>query len=318
MNQPATRLITLIMLLQRQPNQKAADLARTLGISVRSLHRYFAMLDEMGIPVYTERGPHGGFSLVRGYKMPPLMFSPEEATALYLGTSLVEEMWGSLYREAAAGALAKLDNVLPDEQRQEAAWARRTLVATGMHRADLEALAPTLETLRSALREQRCLSIQYQGVSPQADQREINPYALVHRWGWWYLIAYCHLRQEMRSFRVDRIVTFVWTDQTFDRPADFDLQAYLAQEWKTQPHYQVCLLFTAPAAHIARYNRAFWESFEPQPDGSVLVRMQAPDLYYAAGMALSYGPGVKVLEPPELQRMVIEWAQETAAQYATP
>ncbi len=115
MNQPATRLITLIMLLQRQPNQKAADLARTLGISVRSLHRYFAMLDEMGIPVYTERGPRGGFSLVRGYKMPPLVFSPEEATTLYLGTSLVEEMWGSLYREAAAGALAKLENVLPDE-----------------------------------------------------------------------------------------------------------------------------------------------------------------------------------------------------------
>src|SRR5512140_2829609 len=104
----ATRLITLIMLLQRRPNQKAAELAEKLGISVRTLHRYIAMLDDMGIPVYTERGPHGGFSLVRGYKMPPLVFNPEEATAVYLGTSLVEEMWGSLYHEAAQGALAKL------------------------------------------------------------------------------------------------------------------------------------------------------------------------------------------------------------------
>ena len=127
----ATRLITLIMLLQRRPNQKAAELAEELGVSVRTIHRYMGMLDEMGIPVFSERGPHGGFSLVRGYRMPPLVFTPEEAVALYLGTTLVREMWGEMYRDAAQSALAKLDNVLPDEQRHEVAWARRTLLATG-------------------------------------------------------------------------------------------------------------------------------------------------------------------------------------------
>src|SRR5512135_3678638 len=112
------------MLLQRQPNKKASHLAQKLGVSVRSLHRYVGMLDEMGIPVYSERGPYGGFSLVRGYRMPPLVFTPEEAVAVYLGTSLVREMWGRLYEDAAEGAMAKLDNVLPDEQRHEIAWAR--------------------------------------------------------------------------------------------------------------------------------------------------------------------------------------------------
>ncbi len=103
MSNTATRLITLIMLLQRQPNQKAADLAAELGVSVRTLHRYFSMLDEMGIPVYSERGPYGGFSLVKGYRMPPLVFSHEEAVAVYLGASLVEEMWGQLYRRRRTG-----------------------------------------------------------------------------------------------------------------------------------------------------------------------------------------------------------------------
>src|SRR3990170_2677199 len=101
----ATRLITLILLLQNRPNQKAGQLAEKLNVSVRTIHRYFAMLDEMGIPVYAERGPYGGFSLVRGYKLPPLIFSLEEAVAVYLGTSLVGEMWGQLYREAAQGAM---------------------------------------------------------------------------------------------------------------------------------------------------------------------------------------------------------------------
>src|SRR5512136_907810 len=84
----ATRLITLIMLLQRQPSQKAAELADRLRVTVRTLHRCMAMLDEMGIPIYSERGPHGGFNLVRGYRMAPLVFTPEEAVAVYQGTSL--------------------------------------------------------------------------------------------------------------------------------------------------------------------------------------------------------------------------------------
>ena len=84
MTTTATRLITLIMLLQRHPNQKAGELACELDVSVRTLHRYFAMLDEMGIPIFSERGPYGGFSLVRGYKMPPLIFSPQEAVAVCL------------------------------------------------------------------------------------------------------------------------------------------------------------------------------------------------------------------------------------------
>src|SRR5512133_1607199 len=151
----AARLVTLIMLLQRRPNQRAGELAAALGVSVRSLHRYIGELDEMGIPSYSERGPHGGFSLVRGYKMAPLVFTPEEAVAVYLGTSLVGEMWGRPYAEAATGALAKIDNLLPHEQRQEVAWARRSLVATGLHRGDVAALAPVLEAVRRAVRERK-------------------------------------------------------------------------------------------------------------------------------------------------------------------
>ncbi|MDQ2998218.1 MAG: HTH domain-containing protein [Chloroflexota bacterium] len=134
----ATRLITLIMLLQRQPNQNAAQLAQALDISVRTIQRYITMLDEIGIPVYAERGPYGGYALVRGYKMPPLIFTPEEAVAVYLGTSLLEEVWGVCTRRAR-GALAKLDNVLPDEQRREVTWARQAVLALGTNWTDLVA-----------------------------------------------------------------------------------------------------------------------------------------------------------------------------------
>jgi predicted DNA-binding transcriptional regulator YafY len=313
MSLPATRLITLIMLLQRQPNQKAGDLAAALGISVRSLHRYFGMLDEMGIPIYSERGPHGGFSLVRGYKLPPLVFTPEEATAIYLGAGLVEELWGSLYRQAAQGALAKLNNVLPEDQQQEAAWARRSLVATGLHRADLAPLAPRLETLRRAVHEQRRARLLYRSNSAAAPQaRLLDPYALVYRGGWWYAVGFCHLRGQVRSFRVDRMLELDLTGERFQMPEGFDVRQYLANELKDQPHLPVRMRFEPEAASVALGNRPMWESLEEQPDGSVLVSFSAFDLVWAASTALGFGPIVTVLDPPEVRRMVAEWARAIA------
>jgi predicted DNA-binding transcriptional regulator YafY len=312
----ATRLITLIMTLQHQPNQKADNLAEKLGVSVLTLHRYFGMLDEMGIPIYAERGPYGGFSLVRGYKLPPLVFTPEEAVAIYLGTSLVSEMWGKLYQESAQGALAKLENVLPDEQRNEIDWARRSLVATGMHRADPSAQAPYLEKLRRAAREHRQVDIRYQSTSQsEAAQRQVDPYALVHRSGWWYLVGYCHLRNAPRTFRVDRIQSLELLSQTFQPLDNFDIHAYLENEFADQPVLHAKLRFEAEGASIARSNVAGWDSLEENPDGSVDVVLSAPDLTWLASMTISFATLVTVLEPPELREMVRNWAQAVAEQY---
>lgn len=314
----ATRLITLILLLQRRSNQKASDLAGELGVSVRTIHRYFDMLDEMGIPVYTERGPHGGFSLVRGYRMPPLVFTPEEAAAVSLGTGMVEELWGSLYREPARGALAKLENLLPDEQRHEVAWARKSLIATGMHRSDLEALGETLEKLRRASRERRRIRMQYHSRSQtEAGPREFDPYAIVHRWGWWYAIGYCRLREAVRTFRVDRIEELALLEQGFDVPAEFDIHAYLEQEQAARPGFPVTMRFAPQVAAMAREYAIGWEAVEQQPDGALVVTMMAPDLMWAASNALAYGPAVTVLEPEEVRRTVQEWAQAVVEMYSS-
>lgn len=315
----ATRLITLIMLLQRRPNQKAAELAEELGVSVRTIHRYVATLDDMGIPVYSERGPHGGFSLVRGYRMPPLVFTPEEAVAVYLGTSLVKEVWGQMYRDPAHGALSKLDNVLPDDQRREVAWARRTLLATGMHRTDDASLVPLLVELGTAARGRRRVSMLYRGRGrPEALERDLDPYVLVHRWGWWYVVGYCHLREAMRTFRVDRIVELQPLDQTFEVPDGFDVHKYLAEEAESQRGVHVSLRFPPEVSTMALDDRYFWETVEDQPDGSVIVTQAFPNLDSAARTALSYGPYAIVLKPEELRRLVSERARAIAAQYGPP
>jgi predicted DNA-binding transcriptional regulator YafY len=314
----ATRLITLIMLLQRQPNQSATQLSQALDVSVRTVQRYITMLDEMGIPIYAERGPYGGYALVRGYKMPPLIFSPEEAVAVYLGTSFLEQVWGRLYQEAARGALAKLDNVLPDEQRREVAWASQTLLAIGMHWTDPNLSAPHLEKLWDAVHQRRRVRMLYRGRSqPQALQRDFDPYVLVHGWGQRYCLGYCHLRQDIRSFRLDRILDLILLDQTFEVPADFDLEAYVAREPYFQRRVQVRLYFAPESALLALDNRAYWDSLEEQPDGSVIVTFAVPEVEAAASIVMSYSYLAVVLEPEELRELVRERAMAMAARNAS-
>jgi predicted DNA-binding transcriptional regulator YafY len=312
----ATRLITLIMLLQRQPGQTAAQLAQALGVSVRTVQRYITMLDEIGIPVYAERGPYGGYALVRGYTMPPLIFTPEEAVAVSLGTSLLEEVWGRLYQEGARGALAKLDNVLPDEQRREVAWARQNVLSIGTNWTDPNLSVPYLEQVRDAIRERRPVRMRYRSRSQEEPvERDVDPYKLVSRWGWQYCIGYCHRRQAPRTFRLDRILTLALLDQTFAEPTDFNLQAYLAADPFFQPTVRARLRFGPQAAVVALDNRAYWESLEEQPDGAVVVTFAAPDLDAAAGLVLRIGFPAAIVEPEALRELVRAQARALAAHF---
>jgi predicted DNA-binding transcriptional regulator YafY len=317
MTNTATRLIRLIMLLQSRPNRKAAELAGELGVSVRTVHRYFEMLDELGIPLYSERGPAGGFSLVRGYKMPPLVLSPEEAVAVGLGATLVEEMWGALYRDAARGALAKLDNLLPDDQRQEIAWARRSLLAAGLQRQGYGSLESTLETLRGALHDNHRVALVYEVPGREEPTcREFDPYTLVYRWGHWYTAGFCHLRSAMRLLRVDRIREVTVLTDHFSIPADYDSRAFLDAGLQPTPAVLARLRFAPAAAAFVRDASIGWSGIEEQPDGFLLATLPAADLQFAASMAISFGPLVTILDPPDLIGLVTDWAEEILKRYS--
>jgi predicted DNA-binding transcriptional regulator YafY len=318
MTNTAIRLITLMMLLQRQPNQSAAQLAKELNVSVRTVQRYVGMLEEMGIPVYAERGAHGGYALVRGYKMPPLVFTPEEAVAVYVGTRLVETVWGPLYQQSARGALAKLDNVLPDEHRAEAVWAQRTLLAVGLTQADQHRDGPYLQTLWTAVHKRQAVVIRYRGRNQSEPlDRMVDPYMLINAWGRQYCIGYCHLRQGMRSFRVDRILELTLLEQTFSVSPDFDLETYLDTEPYWQRQIKVRLHFDPQAALQALNNQTQWDSLEKQPDGSIITTFEITNVAVAAMIVMNYGYQATVLEPEELRTLICERAEAIAARHKT-
>jgi predicted DNA-binding transcriptional regulator YafY len=313
----ATRLISIILMLQRRGTLKASELAEELGVSERTVHRYMAMLDELGIPIYSERGPYGGFSLVRGYKLPPLIFTPEEATALYLGAELVRDIWGASYFDAAVAATAKLDNVLPDALLQEVRQAQRGLLVTGWLRRDYGPWAPILDDLRRAVARRRRTVLSYRSFHRETTQRTVDPYALALQWGNWYLVAHCHLRGELRTFRVDRIQDVEIGSETFEVPASFSAREHLMQMTQERPasYYRVAVRFEAEVAHIVRERHEEWQDLTEQADGSVMLAFDASDLAWPCRWVLTYQDKATVIGPPELAAMVRDAAQSIAARY---
>ncbi len=311
----ATRLLSMLFLFQSRRQWTVSELSKELDVSDRTIHRYIGMLEEMGIPLYSERGPYGGFSLLRSYKLPPLIFTPEEATVLYMGARLIDDIWGKAFQDAVTGVTAKLDNVLPDDIRQEAGRAQRSLVVVTGTSRDYAPYHDLMTTLRDSMAKSQQVSLNYHSFSRVKTDRIVDPYALSLRWGNWYLVGYCHLRQELRTFRIDRISNLVPLDTTFDLPRDFDAKAYLESSMHFENRYKV-VLWASPIISSEMNERAGdWIRVENHPDGSATVRFEADNLNWATGWVLSWGRTVRVLEPPELVERVKEDAGEILKLY---
>lgn len=316
MGNVATRLLSLILLLQTRPTWKASELAATLEVSERTVHRYMGMLDEVGVPIYSERGPYGGFSLLRGERLPPLLFTAEEATVLTMGANLVREVWGQTYGDAVASALAKLDNVLPDEMRAEVSEARHSLVVGGLARRNPTLWERSLDILRHSVRDRRCVRIQYRAYAREDEtDRVVEPYAVTFQMGLWYLVGYCRLRHDIRTFRVDRIRQAEALPESFTPAEGFSVREYIRETLWPSPDHTVVARVDASIAAMVREEGHRME-FTEGDDGSVVVRFGANGLDWPTAWALSWGGKVEVLEPPELVERVRLAVEELSSVYA--
>lgn len=306
----ATRLLSLILMLQSRPSWKAGELAGALSVSERTVHRYMGMLEEMGIPIYSERGPYGGFSLMRGYKLPPLIFTAEEATVLYMGANLMREVWGRTYDDAVTAVTAKLDNVLPDDLRRDVSRAQQRLVVGGLTVRDYEPWDPIIHTLRQCIGDERCARLLYRSASRDEDtERLVDPYALALQWGSWYMVGFCHLRSAMRTFRVDRIQRVTPTKERFSIPADFEVREYLERTLRDELPHTVLVHLSATVAERVRQAHGQWMKVTHLADGSITARFDVANLNWVTGWVLSFGAEARVIEPPELITRVREAAE---------
>lgn len=234
MSKPATRMLAVLELLQTHGRMTGAELAQRLDIDGRTLRRYISALEDLGIPLTAERGRFGGYMLVAGFKLPPMMFTNEEAAAVALGLLAVRGLGLAEALPAVVSAQAKLERVMPAALKSRVRALSET-ATLDVSSANAAAGSQALMAMASAAQEQRRVQFTYRTDRGELSTRDFDPYGLVFRSGRWYVSGMCHLRKGMRSFRLDRVQDVHETEARFERPAGFDTAAHLARSIATLP-----------------------------------------------------------------------------------
>ncbi len=229
MYQPTSRVLTVLELLQSHAQITGAELATRLEVNRRTVRRYIVQLQDLGIPVEAERGRHGTYRLRPGFKLPPLMFSEPEAIALTLGLLAARQLQLESVNLAVEGALAKVLRVLPQNLRERVQALQETLVIEKPGSSNPLVAPERVATLGLAIQQQRQVALRYQTPDGDVSQRVLDPYGLIYRAECWYATGYCHLREDLRTFRLDRVLTVDLLDSRFSPPETFDPLNFVAQ-----------------------------------------------------------------------------------------
>ncbi|MET8334288.1 YafY family protein [Streptosporangium canum] len=323
----ASRLLSLLMLLQTRGRMTAHELAAELEVSVRTVYRDVEALHTAGIPLYGDAGPSGGYRLLDGYRTRLTGLTSGEAESLFLAGMpgpAAELGLGAV----VATAQLKLMAALPAELRDRAGRIRERFhldAPTWYHGADE---TPHLAAAAEAVWEERRLEIRYRRwKAPQEVVRTLEPYGLVLKAGRWYLIA--RGGQDIRTYRVSQILELRALPQSFERPGDFDLAAHwngALETFEARLHQGEAVIRLSPngmerlpdMGRPALLRAAEATAEPPGPDGWTRVTVPIESHRHALSEFLRFGLDLEVVAPAELRDLMAETTRSLARRYDTP
>jgi len=303
MYHPTTRVLAVLELLQTHGRLSGADLASRLGVDGRTLRRYIVMLEDIGIPITAERGRHGGYALMPGFKLPPMMFTDDEALALSLGLLAARGLGLAEAAPAVASAQAKLGRIMPDGLRQRVDAIDQTVRLDLRSNARQGGVAQdnvALTALSLAAKSRRRVHLHYRSGGVDSE-RDVDTYGLVYYGGFWYAVGHCHLRADIRTFRLDRVVQVAPVRGQFQLPSGFDALEHLRQSVASLPRKFAATILLETDLATAR--GAFIDTiglFEQTADG-ILLHNQSDELGWLARQLAAAPFAFTVLEPAALR-----------------
>ncbi len=309
MYHPTTRLLTILELLQTHPHLSGEELASRLEVEPRSVRRYIMMLQELGMPVEGMRGPGGGYRLRPGFKLPPLLFTEAEATAVVLGLLGTPWLEVDLSSMAVGGALAKVYRVLPPKER-ERLQAISSHMVLSPHRQETRPTASLLVGISEAVQESQRIAIEYTTYNDEVSRRKVEPYGIAGWNGHWYVVGFCCLRQGMRMFRLDRMQNVQFLRETFERAADFDCQEYVHKQLATIPAvWSIEVVFQTTLSAVQQKIPAYNGNLTVT-SGGILFQTHHNHLPSMARYLIGLDLPFTIHQPPELREALLQLAEQ--------
>ena len=314
------RLFALVLLLQTRPNMTSRDLAEHFNVSRRTIFRDLRALGESGVPLTYADG--GGYEILEGYQLPPLMLTAREAATLLLGTEFMKlQSDASLAKDADLVGM-KIHQVLPREIQD---YVERLQENTVMDPYWLHRHEPSVtdeeegrwyELSQAVARQYKVLMEYHVASRNELTRRTVDPLGLVYYTDHWNLIAYDHLRDDIRSFRLENIHSLRVLLEKFERPAGFDLSTHLAERGESPQNLRVSIRFDKNIYRFARSGVPAVIEDEVYEDKSVTVHFSFENMEYIASWLLRYGAKAEVLEPAALKDLIRKQAAQVVKQYA--
>jgi predicted DNA-binding transcriptional regulator YafY len=319
----ADRLLSLLMLLQTRGRLTAQELADELEVSERTIYRDLQALSTAGVPVYAERGPGGGCSLLESYRTTLTGLTPQEARALFMLNIPAPLDQLGVTQELKA-ALLKLSAALPASRRGEEERSRQRIHLDSSWWFQAEEAVPCLPMIQQALWQDRKLRLTYRADFGTQVQQIVAPYGLVAKASVWYLV-YAHPSRDIRALQVSRITEAAILEEAFARPPDFDLadfwKDWCAEFEESRIRYLATVRVTPELASLLPYY--FGDSIQellaqaPPPDaeGWITLTLTFESFSAARTRILGFGRAVEVYEPEALRKSVIDFAGQITAFY---
>jgi len=294
------RVLSILIMLQSRKIVKAQAIADRFDVSLRTVYRYIRTLEAAGVPVCSEAGV--GYSLAEGYKLPPVMFSEQEAYALVAAEKFMANITDEPTADAYASALTKIKAVLRSgdrdslERLDEAIMLRST--------PNLHATAH-LSELFGAVAVQRVVNMEYRKLKDtETEWREVEPVGCYYHYNRWYLIAWCRLRQDYRTFRVDRIRQLKAGEERFESNHP-SLGEYIEREAQLQQSHKVEVLFSRNVADYVVNDQYTYGLVQREDQGEwVKMTFLVSNYHLIARWLLMYTTHARVVGPDELKEVM--------------
>lgn len=307
-----SRVLAVLELLQAHGQMRGEDIAQRLEVDARTVRRYVLILRDRGIPVNMKRGRYGGYSLPPGYRA-PLALTKEEALALAYGLLSGSQHSPGRAASESERALMKVARVLPPStrdliQRMDGAVTFATPVIAG----DTPAAPAHLEAVVHAIQSHHRVRIRYRAGDGDVTDRDVDPYQVVHRYGRWYLVGYCHLRAGQRVFRLDHVLSALALSDTFIT-SPVDALAAVEQAIARAPwRWEYRVIADMPVEALSRRIPPTMAILHPDERGTLLHGF-ADDLDWLAHTLAGLSCPLVILDPPELRARMLALADRIRA-----
>lgn len=307
------RIVAILIQLQSKQIVKAHELADRFGVSLRTIYRDIRSLEAAGVPLYGEAGT--GYSLMEGYRLPPVMFTREEAGSFVAAEKLMQQFTDKNLGDQFESAMFKVKSVLRGTEKDWVAALDAHISIRSSEKSFNEKIPNALELLFESLAQKKQVVLVYESLRSETfTTRHIEPVGLFHENRYWYILGYCHLRKDYRQFRLDRIQEIKRSEQKFTLKHG-TVDDHLKKK-EPEKMINVRLLADKKIVPHIKYERHYYGfvSEKSTPDsGKVEMTFTVSD--HVEGFArwfLMFGDHAQILEPASLKIAVKKIISETS------